>query len=308
MKKHILSAVLVAAVLCLLVTSVFASGTGFHAGLTITRTETSIRVTVVHSEVFASHAVKLTIPTEMDWTSAKVTFEETGDVLERVTWNAADRSVTFPVASGGTYIIEGERASVIDKTPGWGSLPAGDPIPMMEFTDVKRSDWFYEEVRFVFGRELMNGVSSDRFAPHDTLTRAMVVQVLYNMAGRPDCGSEAFADVDANDWYYDAVAWAAAENIVTGVTADTFAPMAPVTREELAAMLFRYAVANGLEAVSTVEYLNAYPDAAAVSEWAVSAVNWAVGQGLINGINGKLLPGGSATRAQTAAILMRYCQ
>ena len=215
---------------------------------------------------------------------------------------------TFPVASGGTYIIEGERSSVIDKNPGWGSLPAGDPIPMMEFTDVKRSDWFYEEVRFVFGRELMNGVSSDRFAPHDTLTRAMVVQVLYNMAGRPDCGSEAFADVDANDWYYDAVAWASAENIVTGVTADTFAPMAPVTREQLAAMLFRYAVANGLEAVSTVEYLNAYPDAADVSEWAVSAMNWAVGQGLINGIDGKLLPGGSATRAQTAAILMRYCQ
>ena len=314
MKKFLMRMLLTAAILCLAAVTVFAANDDFNAGLTITKTDTSISVTVQDSDVLAEKIPKLTIPcTNMNWEGAKVTFGTT--VLTNVVWDAENKTVTFPVAAGGTYVIEeaqktAEEGNATTQKPSVQGPSALKPVEQkpMNFTDVKASDWFYADVKFVWERGLMNGVGGSKFAPNDTLTRAMVVQVLYNLAGKPAAGAESFSDVAAGDWYRDAVAWAAANGIVKGMDAKTFAPMSPVTREQLAAMLFRYAVYNGMNAMTLAEYLGQFPDAGQVSDWAVSAMNWAVGQGLINGMDGKLAPKGSATRAQTAAILARFCR
>ena len=315
MKKFLLRVLLTAAILCLSAGTALGAEDNFNAGLNITKTQTSISVEVQDSDILSEKVPKLTIPcTGMDWEYAKVTFE--GTELTGVAWDEESKSVTFPVADGGVYVIEeAEKPSEDDGSDGSGGThkPGQTPVQTpaakpMHFSDVKASDWFYADVKYVWEQGLMNGVGGSKFAPNDTLNRAMVVHVLYNLAGQPAAGAESFTDVAAGEWYRDAVAWAAANGIVNGLDAKTFAPLSPVTREQLAAMLFRYAVHDGMDAVTLAEHLEQFPDAGQVSDWAVAAMNWAVGQGLINGMDGKLVPQGSATRAQTAAILARFCK
>ena len=180
----------------------------------------------------------------------------------------------------------------------------------LPFTDVKTGDWFYEAVQYVYDKGMMTGVSADRFAPASTTTRGMIVTILYRLENEPAVsGGSAFTDVENGAWYADAVAWAAANDIVNGTSATTFAPNSPITREQMATMLYRFAQYKGMDAVTLQEHLTGYPDGDQVSDYAIPAMNWAVGQGLIAGMeNGTLVPQGSATRAQVATILMRFCE
>ena len=175
---------------------------------------------------------------------------------------------------------------------------------------MKTGDWFYEAVQYVYDKGMMTGVSADRFAPASTTTRGMIVTILYRLENEPAVsGGSAFTDVESGAWYADAVAWAAANDIVNGTSATTFAPNSPITREQMATMLYRFAQYKGMDAVTLQENLTGYPDGDQVSDYAIPAMNWAVGQGLIAGMeNGTLVPQGSATRAQVATILMRFCE
>ncbi len=172
--------------------------------------------------------------------------------------------------------------------------------------DVKVSDWYYESVMYVIRNGLMNGKGNGFFAPNANLTRAELVTVLYRMAGEPsvDGLEHPFADVAADTWYTDAVIWAYHEGVVNGISETAFAPGADITREQIAAILYRYAGAEAAE-----DALAGYADADKVSDWAYDAMNWAVSVGLINGMDETTLaPQGNATRAQIATILMRYCE
>lgn len=175
------------------------------------------------------------------------------------------------------------------------------------FTDVKDSDWFKADVAAVVEAKLMTGTSETTFTPNGTTTRAMAVTTLYRLAGSPKTAAKtAFTDVAAGSYYEAAVAWAFENKIVSGTSETTFDPNKPVTREQLAVILYNYAIYNGLEAVTLAENLSAFADQASISAYAVPALQWAVGQGFINGADGKLMPAGSATRCQFAAILNRF--
>ncbi len=183
-------------------------------------------------------------------------------------------------------------------------VPAGG-----RFKDVPATAWYFAAVEYAAEHQLMSGVGSGLFAPDNTMTRAMMVQVLYNMAGRPAVSAGAsFQDVAKDAWYADAVAWASSKGIVTGYSAATFGPEDQVTREQMAVMLWKYAKSKGV-LVSAEADLSGFADAGSISAWALEAVRWANGEGLLNGVGNKsLAPGGSATRAQLATILMRYQQ
>ncbi len=207
--------------------------------------------------------------------------------------NAGNGKYTFTMPSSkvtisATFVAEGEQ-----------ELP---------FTDVASSEWYYEAVQYVYNNELMNGMSATTFEPNSTTTRGMIVTMLYRLENEPTAASAGFTDVAAGQWYTDAVNWAAANNIVNGYGDDQFGPTDTITREQMMAILYRYAQYKGYDVTASAD-LSAYTDAANISSYAVSAMQWAVGEGLINGITDTtLVPGGSATRAQVAAILMRFCE
>lgn len=186
-----------------------------------------------------------------------------------------------------------------------------DNCPSKAFSDLDAKAWYHEGVDYALTNSLMNGVGSGKFEPDGQLTRAQLVTVLYRAAGEPDTGKQVnpFTDVADDAWYTKAVIWAANNGIVNGVAKNVFAPDASITREQIAAMLYRYA---GAEAAKE-DKLSAFPDAAKVSDWAKEALNWAVASGLINGVadaNGtaSLEPQATATRAQIATILMRWLE
>ena len=181
------------------------------------------------------------------------------------------------------------------------------------FTDVPQSHWANEAVGYVYENDLMNGVSATMFQPGGSLTRAMFVTILGRMAGaEEESGESGFADVPAGSWYAPYVNWAAANGIVNGTSATTFDPSGQITREQLAAILYRYTAKYAPDATGNAASLAAYPDAGSVSAYARDAMAWAVGNGLIKGLphdkTDYLEPGGSTTRAQVATILMRYKQ
>ena len=166
-------------------------------------------------------------------------------------------------------------------------------------------------MQFVYENGLMDGVGNNLFAPNATLNRAMAVTILYRLEGSPDLDGEnlgyPFADVDGDAWYGDAVYWARCNGIVDGVENNHFDPTGSLTREQMATVLYRYAQYKGAD-VSASGDLSGFADSANVSAWAVDAVKWAVGSGLVNGVEGNALaPQGTSTRAQTAAILARFC-
>lgn len=232
----------------------------------------------------------------------------------------------FTAASGGVQVRQIEATETGDKTfyarwqrtvlppppvtPGTPVTPARPAAPVgLPFTDVSGSDWFYNDVRYVYEKGIMDGTGADRFSPNAPLTRAMIVTILYRMAGSPSVsGSSDFTDVAAGKWFAKAVAWAAANGIVNGYGSGLFGPNDPVTREQLAAILYRYAVYGGMTAVTLEENLGGFADTAQLSAYAIQAMNWAVGQGLINGSGSNLVPKAQATRAQVAAIIHRYLE
>lgn len=182
-----------------------------------------------------------------------------------------------------------------------------EPVSTLPFSDVASDDWFCEAVQYVFDNGMMNGVGNDSFAPDSNLTRGMIAQVLYNLEGTPEAGSDAFGDVEAGQWYANAVNWAAANDIVSGYGDDTFGPQKDITREQMAQILYNYAVFKGYD-VSVQGDLSAFEDGSETSDWALPAVKWAVGSGLLQGYSGRLNPAGTATRAEVAQILMNFCE
>ena len=180
------------------------------------------------------------------------------------------------------------------------------PLP---FPDVTEGDWFYDAVRYAYEHGLMDGVGDNLFAPNSDTTRAQLVTILYRLEGQPaPSGDSGFSDVAAGTWYTDAVAWAAENGIVNGVSETEFAPGKDITREQLATILFRYAEAKGYDVSARVD-LSAYPDANQIQSYAAESVAWAVAEGLIQGFEDNTLrPAGNATRAQIATILMRFCE
>ena len=209
--------------------------------------------------------------------------------------NAGNGKYTFTMPSSkvtisATFVAEGSQGT------------------QMPFTDVASGEWYYEAVQYVYNNELMNGMSATTFEPNSTTTRGMIVTMLYRLENEPTAASAGFSDVAEGQWYTDAVNWAAANNIVNGYGDDQFGPTDTITREQMMAILYRYAQYKGYDVTASAD-LSAYTDAANISSYAVSAMQWAVGEGLINGITDTtLVPGGSATRAQVAAILMRFCE
>lgn len=175
------------------------------------------------------------------------------------------------------------------------------------FTDVKSDDWFSDAIEFVHKKNLMKGVSDNEFAPNENLSRAMIVTILYRMENEPSASFNKFGDVNADEWYGAAVAWASENGIVNGVSENEFAPNDNLTREQMAAIIYRYIKFKGKD-VSVGENTNilSYTDAESVSEYAVEAICYAVGSGLMKGDSETTLnPSGTATRAETATIIMR---
>lgn len=213
--------------------------------------------------------------------------------------------------TAGHRYLAAEAAEVVAATQSAGWLAEGrwrmgtGELPL-SFTDVDMGQWYYEDVRFVVENGLFQGVGDGRFNPGGTMERGMMTTVLHRLAGEPPVsGAQAFTDVPAGEWYAPGTAWCAQKKIVEGVGGGRFNPSGKVTREQIAVMLYKYAVQTGHNAWERGA-LSAFPDAGSVSSWAQEAMSWAVGTKLLNGSGGKLLPGESATRAQVAAMLHRF--
>ena len=207
-----------------------------------------------------------------------------------------DKALTLPVTS---LRLDGDQTVYA----GWVSLE-------LPFRDVRPEDWFYDDVRYVYESGLMNGTAEGLFSPDLFTSRAMIVTVLWRLSGSPVVNYYMpFADVDQAAWYAEAVRWAASCGIVAGYDNGNFGPNDPVTREQLAAILYRCAAYRQEDtSIGADTNILSFTDAASVSEYAVPALQWACGAGILQGADGALLPTHPATRAQTAAILHRFCQ
>ncbi len=212
--------------------------------------------------------------------------------------------------SGGSSLVKPTPTPVAVST----ASPSGTTAPSADtglpFTDVKTSDWFYDNVKYVYENKLFSGVSDTLFAPDEPMTRTMLVTVLFRAEGEPDMSEEIwgypFEDVDAESWYGAAVYWARNRDIVQGNSPENFAPDEPVTREQIAAILYRYAQFKGIE-TDEIGDLSQFTDADQISDWAQNNVGWAIGKGLLTGKgDGVLDPLGNATRAEIAAMLQRF--
>lgn len=194
-------------------------------------------------------------------------------------------------------------------TGGGGTTPTQPAAPKLPFTDVSEGDWFYGDAAYLYEKGVMKGTADETFAPSRSVTRGQLAAALYRMAGEPAVTAKAaFTDVPADYWCAAAIAWAAENGVVTGYGDGGFRPADAVQRQELAAMLFRFAVYQGMSAVTLEENLAPFADRADVAAYAVPAMNWAVGQGILQGKDGSLLPQAPVDRAQLAAMLRRYLE
>ena len=240
-----------------------------------------------------------------------VTLTAAGEGTLTVT-DANGKSVALTDLGSGKYTFKmpSAKVSVGFKTTTDQPCDGGRDCPSAPFTDVDTAKWYHLSVDYMLTHKMMNGVSSRAFAPNANLTRGMLVQILYNLEGKPKGTAANFSDVQADAWYAEAVGWAAANKVVTGYADGTFRPNAAVTREQAAAILYRYAQSKGID-VSVGENTNilSYVDVQQASEYAIPALQWAVGAGVLNGKNGgRLAPTGTATRAEIAAIMQRWCE
>ena len=236
------------------------------------------------------------------WDAGKVTTEPTA---------------TTPGVRTYTCTICGlTKEEVIPPTGGSTVCPGGTSCPSYGFRDVAGpADWSHEGIDYCVRRSLMVGTGVGTFSPNAVCSRAQIVQILYNLSGdTTDYGNYylPFTDVNPGDWFYEAVAWAYANDIVAGTSATTFAPNVDITREQMTVILYGYTAKYAPAFTGGGTSLGRFADAGSVANWAYAAMNWAVGNGLISGIESDgvtyLAPQGSATRAQASAIIMRYCQ
>ena len=229
-------------------------------------------------------------------------------LLDELTVTANGKEVEVKDNGDGTYTFKMPSADAkivvtFAEDPDWEPEPEE---PAMPFTDVNENDWFYDVVLYAYDNGLMTGVSATEFAPNQTTTRGMIVSMLARLEGVTNAEDAGFADVAANDWYATAVNWAASVGVVNGYEDNTFRPNAPITREQMAAILYNYADYKGYD-VSARADLSDYADAASISSWAEDVLAWANAEGLINGMTATTIdPQGATTRAQTAAMFERF--
>ena len=238
-----------------------------------------------------------------------------GAAINHTSLLSGDGCYTWGVTGGIGKIDADGKFTAADIT-GEGSITvtAGKktvsiPVKLFQtgsFDDVRTTSWYYDAAEYVNEKGLITGTANRTFSPNLSVSRAMMTTVLWRMAGQPDVeNAQSFTDVAADSWYAKAVAWAQSSGVVTGYGDGVFKPNTDVTRQQMAAMLYRYECSvNGTPTVSGS--LSAYPDAGKVSAWATDAMNWCISKGIISGIDGKLVPDGTATRAQCAAIVQRY--
>ena len=231
----------------------------------------------------------------------KIDAKKVEDKDDKYTFRMANCDVTVTV----TFKEEGKTTEDTDKEEDKDD----EETTELNFTDVKESDWFFKGVEYVVDKDIMSGVSENEFAPSGKLTRAMLVQMLYNMESRPACDAEnAFMDVPVGQWYTDAVIWANDAKIVSGMGEGLFAPNMEITREQMVAMLYNYAKYKGYDVTASAD-LSAFADTASVSAWAQPAMQWAVAEGYISGMgDSQLAPQGTATRAEIASVIMRFME
>ena len=223
---------------------------------------------------------------------------------------------TTPGVRTYTCTVCGQTRTEIIPATGSAVCPGGAACPSFRFRDVPApSNWAHEGIDYCVRHGLMSGFDATTFSPDTVSTRAQIVMILYNLSGDTTDYSKyyvPFTDVRPSTWYYNAVAWGYDKDIVAGMTPTTFAPDGLITREQMAVLLYGYTEKYAPAYLGGAASLNGFPDAASVSNWAYAAMSWAVGNGLISGIasNGAdyLAPSGGATRAQIAAIMMRYCR
>lgn len=260
--------------------------------------------------------------------SFPVKISNSGDGVAKVdkSYASAGAKVTITVTPGRNATVQritvmdedGERLKLTENRDGTYSftMPSGTANVYVRFSgsglpfaDVPSGSWYYDDVAYVYDTGLMTGLTATTFGPNLSTTRGMIVTILWRMENEPAAKHGCpFADVRRGSYYEQAIAWASENGIVTGFDASTFAPDQAITREQLAAILFRFAAYRGMDAVTLRENLSSFQDQAAISAYAVSALNWAVGEGLMQGTGDKLEPTGSATRAQVAAMLRRFMQ
>ena len=260
--------------------------------------------------------------------SFPVKISNSGDGVAKVdkSYASAGAKVTITVTPGRNATVQritvtdedGERLKLTENRDGTYSftMPSGTANVYVRFSgsglpfaDVPSGSWYYDDVAYVYDTGLMTGLTVTAFGPNLSTTRGMIVTILWRMENEPVARHGCpFADVRRGSYYEQAIAWASENGIVTGFDASTFAPDRAITREQLAAILFRFAAYRGMDAVTLRENLSSFQDQAAISAYAVSALNWAVGEGLMQGTGDKLEPTGNATRAQVAAMLRRFMQ
>lgn len=260
--------------------------------------------------------------------SFPVKISNSGDGVAKVdkSYASAGAKVTITVTPGRNATVQritvtdedGERLKLTENRDGTYSftMPSGTANVYVRFSgsglpfaDVPSGSWYYDDVAYVYDTGLMTGLTVTAFGPNLSTTRGMIVTILWRMENEPAAKHGCpFADVRRGSYYEQAIAWASENGIVTGFDASTFAPDRAITREQLAAILFRFAAYRGMDAVTLRENLSSFQDQAAISAYAVSALNWAVGEGLMQGTGDKLEPTGNATRAQVAAMLRRFMQ
>ena len=209
-------------------------------------------------------------------------------------------SGNLPVAATAPAGTSHKVPSVSGEEP---RLPEDAALP---FTDVAEEDSFYDAVRYVYAHAIMNGTASNTFSPHQSITRGMIVTMFHRLEGSPAALPAAFSDVPAGEYYAAPVAWASADGIVTGIGNGLFSPNTPITREQLAAILYRFAQYKGLDVTARAD-LGQFPDAPSVALYAADPMSWAVSTGLIDGLDGRLEPARQATRAQVAVSFQRLC-
>lgn len=241
-----------------------------------------------------------------------------GTVEPKLTFQHIGKSVTFTFKPDTGYKVKDVKVNgksvgavktyTIDKLTVSTRIEVEFTNGKLPFTDVRESDWFYEDVAFAYENGLFAGTSDTTFSPNASMTRAMLVTVLYRLEGQPAVnGRSGFSDVQYNGYYEDAVTWAADNGIVNGTSTTTFSPNTNVTREQMAAILYRYAQYKKYNTAASSS-LNGFTDHASVSGYATASLEWAVAEKMVNGSAGKLMPTGNATRAQVAAILHRFVE
>lgn len=270
-------------------------------------------VSVSDDWAYVGDKVTLTVTPDKGYVVDKIEIVDAeGNKLEAKKVDDKDNEYTFKVKNSDvtvtvTFKEEGKTTEDTDKEEDKDEETT--ETTELNFTDVKESDWFFKGVEYVVDKGIMSGVSENEFAPSGKLTRAMLVQMLYNMESRPACDAEnAFMDVPVGQWYTDAVIWANDAKIVSGMGEGLFAPNMEITREQMVVMLYNYAKYKGYDVTASAD-LSAFADTASVSAWAQPAMQWAVAEGYISGMgDSQLAPQGTATRAEIASVIMRFME